>query len=197
MGIRERELVGRGSQGTKKDSYGTKMSRKSLVISGTGGHKAVLTLSAAPHPALTTPFYRSIEYPPKQILSRGFLPKNLNFYAKFSHIAGPLRTGGQGRGQAGVGRSWGADGRRRPGERRPGRSRGRKTGAAFWRPRERRKDQASSLAVVAMHSSSSCFWSTTSGQDIIRSLAFCTLGKAMTSRMEDAPAFSMHRRSRP
>ena len=98
MGIRERELVGRGSQGTKKDSYGTKMSRKSLVISGTGGHKAVLTLSAAPHPALTTPFYQRIEYPPKQILSRGFLPKNLNFYAKFSHIAEPLRTGGGERG---------------------------------------------------------------------------------------------------
>ena len=52
-------------------------------------------------------------------------------------------------------------------------------------------------AVVAMHSSSSCFWSTTSGQDIIRSLAFCTLGKAMTSRMEDAPAISMQRRSKP
>ena len=57
--------------------------------------------------------------------------------------------------------------------------------------------EVSSIRVTAMDRSSSCLSSTTSGQAIIRSEAFCTLGKAMTSRMEDAPAISMHSRSRP
>ncbi len=63
--------------------------------------------------------------------------------------------------------------------------------AAFFYP------YSSSVLVQAMHRSSNCFWSTTSGQAIIRSEAFCTLGKAITSRMEVAPAISMHSRSRP
>ena len=74
----------------------------------------------------------------------------------------------------------------------------------LWRGRGRPEENSvaysavsSSILVQAMNRSSSCFWSTTSGQAIIRSEAFCTLGKAMTSRMEGAPAISMHRRSRP
>lgn len=56
---------------------------------------------------------------------------------------------------------------------------------------------SSSTLVTAMARSSSCCWSTTSGQFIIRSEAFWTLGKAMTSRMEAAPVISITNRSRP
>ena len=72
-------------------------------------------------------------------------------------------------------------------------------GAPLWMTRG--KNQASgsscSLRVTAIDRSSNCLSSTKSGQAIIKSEAFCTLGKAMTSRMELAPAMSMHRRSRP
>ena len=56
---------------------------------------------------------------------------------------------------------------------------------------------ASSLRVMASESSSNCLSSTKSGQLVMGSEAFCTLGKAITSRMESAPAMSMHSRSRP
>ena len=57
--------------------------------------------------------------------------------------------------------------------------------------------EVSSRRVTARLRSSSCLSSTKSGQLVMGSLAFCTLGKAMTSRMDSAPAISMHRRSRP
>ena len=57
--------------------------------------------------------------------------------------------------------------------------------------------EVSSRRVTARDKSSSCLSSTKSGQLVMGSLAFCTLGKAMTSRMDSAPAISMHRRSRP
>ena len=57
--------------------------------------------------------------------------------------------------------------------------------------------EASSRRVTARLRSSSCLSSTKSGQLVMGSLAFWTLGKAMTSRMDSAPAISMHRRSRP
>ena len=48
-----------------------------------------------------------------------------------------------------------------------------------------------------MESSRSCFSSTVSGQPLMGSPAFCTLGNAMTSRMESFFSISITRRSKP
>ena len=51
--------------------------------------------------------------------------------------------------------------------------------------------------VHRMRSSFSCFASTTSGAPLISSLAFCTFGNAITSRMESFFIISITSRSRP
>ncbi len=53
------------------------------------------------------------------------------------------------------------------------------------------------LSTSAMDRSCSCLGSTTSGAPDMGSPAFCTLGKAMTSRMESFFSISITRRSRP
>ena len=61
---------------------------------------------------------------------------------------------------------------------------------------EKKRDRYSS-AMVWMPSSLSCTSSTGEGHSLMSSLAFCTFGKAMTSRMESAPAMSITSRSSP
>ena len=58
-------------------------------------------------------------------------------------------------------------------------------------------DYFSSSGTTAIASSARDLSSTKSGQLVISSLAFCTFGKAITSRMFSVPVMIMIRRSRP